>query len=86
MENVELINMGSNVNIVRIKDVDYIFSYSSNIMQVKGREITAVGRDWDYSVTTSKHLNMCLRELGLGEIANMTKAQKEKYFMERGLI
>lgn len=86
MENIELKNMGNNVSIITVDGVDNIFSYSSNIMQIKGKEIIAVGKHWDYSTTTSKHLNMCLRKLGLSEVANMTRAQKEKHFIKLGII
>lgn len=69
-------------------DMVEIYSYTSCIMIVdaKTKEVLRVGSDWDYSTTTAKGLNKALRFLGMNNIADLTKAQKTKYFIERGLI
>lgn len=86
MIDLQITNVASNAMILTMEGVDHIVSYESVIASVKNGEIIAVGNDWDYSVTTAKHFNKCLRELGLVELASMTKAKKEAYFKERGLI
>lgn len=86
MIDLQITNVASNAMILTMEGVDHIVSYESVIASVENGEIIAVGNAWDYSVTTAKHFNKCLRGLGLIELANMTKAQKEKYFKERGLI
>ena len=56
------------------KAVDYLQSYNSLVVKVeidttqeigqKSRYIITLGRDWDYSTTTSKHVYLFLEEYG----------------------
>ena len=86
MKDLQITKVASNAMILTMEGVDHIVSYESVTASVKNGEIIALGSAWDYSVTTAKHFNMCLRELGLVELASMPKAKKETYFKERGLI
>lgn len=70
-----------------VEHLNRLFSYDTHIITVEGNEgIVEVTHYWDYSNTTSKHLNLFLKEVGYDEEANMTRAQKRKLFEEKGLI
>lgn len=71
---------------VTISNETVLFSYGVPIVKLSGGTIVKVYKDWDYSTTTSKHLNSFLNEYGLGNIAKMPRAQKRKYFESQGLL
>lgn len=83
---MELKILSMNHGAVTISGDTVLFSYGVPIVKVSGGDIVKVYKDWDYSQTTSKHLNQFLREYGLKQIADMSKTQKRKYFEQKGLI
>lgn len=42
----------------------YLFSYESPILKIKNDEITQVYPDYDYSMTTTKHINKFIDQYG----------------------
>lgn len=68
----------------------HIFSYDSEIMVIDlnggADPIIKVGAEWNYSKTTSGHLNKSLTYLGLHDVAKMSGTKKEQYFKSCGLI
>lgn len=75
-----------NCTVVQHEGGETLFSYDTAIMTVANGEITNVTVNWDYSKTTGKHLNEFLEYVGLKQLATYTRAQKRKYFKEKGLI
>lgn len=70
-----------------VEHLNRLFSYDTHIITVEGNEgIVEVTHYWDYSNTTSKHLNLFLQEVGLYDEASLPRAQKRKLFEEKGLI
>lgn len=84
--NVSLIPIHANAQIVRVDNDYMLFSYGSYIMTITNDVVSKVSNLWDYSTTTSKHLNKFLREMGRADLAEMGREEKWKYFKSKGLI
>ena len=81
-------------SVVEITDVESgetfksFYDYKSRIADVINGKIVAVYPHWDYSKSTSRHVNAFLNEFVVGgwSIAEMTRKEKEKYFEENNLF
>lgn len=65
----------------------YLFSYESTILKIKNDEITQVYKDYDYSMTTTKHINKFIDQYGylsiLGEnIYTLDNPKRKKLLKE----
>lgn len=69
----------------------YLFSYESPILKIKNDEIIEIYKDYDYSMTTTKHINKFIDQYGylsiLGEniytLDNPKRKKLLKEFYER---
>ena len=61
---------------------EYFVSYNSIIVKKQGRHVVALGKNWNYSRTTSKY-----RAIYLGESTRETQAKVNtgKYFVDKNL-
>ena len=57
-------NICANCVAVTTGEETYLFSYSSPILKIKNDKIIEVYPDYDYSVTTSKHINRFIDQYG----------------------
>lgn len=65
----------------------YLFSYKSPILKIKNDEIIEVYKDYDYSMTTTKHINKFIDQYGylniLGEnIYTLDNPKRKKLLKE----
>ena len=65
----------------------YLFSYESPILKIKNDEITQVYKNYDYSMATTKHINMFIDQYGylniLGEnIYTLNNPKRKKLLKE----
>lgn len=65
----------------------YLFSYESPILKIKNDEIIEVYKDYDYSMTTTKHINKFIDQYGylniLGEnIYTLNNPKRKKLLKE----
>lgn len=83
---MEVTQVMLNCQIISMHGVDIVVSYTSPLFEVENGEITKVYDEWSHLGVTEKHLNAALLKLGLGSIADMTRAEKEEYFKSKDLI
>lgn len=57
-------NICANCVTVTTGEETYLFSYESPILKIKNDEITQVYPDYDYSMTTTKHINKFIDQYG----------------------
>lgn len=72
---------------VTLGDTTYLFSYNSPILAIQDDEIIEVYSDYDYSMTTTKHINKFIDQYGylniLGEnIYNLDNPKRKKLMKE----
>ena len=76
-------NICANCVAVTTGEETYLFSYNSPILKIKNDEITQVYPHYDYSMTTTKHINKFIDKYGylsiLGEnIYSLNNPQRKK--------
>ena len=57
---------------------DILQSYDSKVVEIEylnGKQVVTLGRDWDYSTTTSKHVYAFLEEYSKIRISDTNKRQ-----------
>lgn len=57
-------NICANCVAVTTGEETYLFSYASPILKIKNDEIIDVYPDYDYSMTTTKHINKFIDQYG----------------------
>lgn len=57
-------NICANCVAVTTGEETYLFSYASPILKIKNDEIIDVYPDYDYSITTTKHINKFIDQYG----------------------
>lgn len=70
MSKISLQQIRPNCNYVELEDRSILFSYESPILEIKDNHIIKVYDDYNYSTTTSKHINQFIDRYGfliLGE-------------------
>ena len=89
---IKIKNIRDNCIVILHGDVAYVTSYDSVILKVDRDNVLEVGEDWDYSGSTTRHLNSALSWLGnhfgneiYHELSTEPKYRKIKYFEELGL-
>ena len=79
------------------KAVDYLQSYNSLVVKIEYKtrdeigqtteRVITLGRDWDYSTTTSKHVYMFLHDYGFIDFDGITnKREYVRKLIEDGTI
>lgn len=88
-----IIYRGNNVIAIQTHDGTYLFSYDSPILKVVDDEIVAVYNRYDYSQTTTKHINQFIDSYGylkLGDVnifAENNKTRKkllDEFYRKQG--
>ena len=70
MSKILLKQIKANCVYVELADKSILFSYESPILEIKNDHITKIYDDYNYSTTTSKHINQFIDQYGflvLGE-------------------
>ena len=80
-------NICANCVAVTIGEETYLFSYESPILKIENDEITQVYPHYDYSMTTTKHINKFIDQYGylniLGEnIYTLDNPKRKKLLKE----
>lgn len=80
-------NICANCVAVTNGEETYLFSYESPILKIKNDEIIEVYQDYDYSMTTTKHINKFIDQYGylniLGKnIFDMENPKRKKLIKE----
>lgn len=80
-------NICANCVVVTTAEGTYLFSYESPILKIKNDEIIEVYPDYDYSMTTTKHINKFIDQYGylsiLGEnIYTLDNPKRKKLLKE----
>lgn len=70
MSKISLKQIRPNCVYITLEDRNILFSYESPILEIKNDHITEIYDDYNYSTTTSKHINQFIDQYGflvLGE-------------------
>lgn len=70
MSKISLKQIRPNCVYITLEDKNILFSYESPILEIKDDHITKIYDDYNYSTTTSKHINQFIDQYGflvLGE-------------------
>lgn len=70
MSNISLKQIRPNCVYITLEDRNILFSYESPILEIKDDHINKIYDDYNYSTTTSKHINQFIDQYGflvLGE-------------------
>lgn len=80
-------NICTNCVAVTTGEETYLFSYNSPILKIKNDEIIDVYPDYDYSMTTTKHINKFIDQYGylsiLGENIYSLNNPKRKQLLTK---
>lgn len=80
-------NICANCVAVTTGEETYLFSYESPILKIKNDEIIDVYPDYDYSMTTTKHINKFIDQYGylsiLGENIYSLNNPKRKQLLTK---
>lgn len=64
MSKISLKQIKTNCVYVELEDKIILFSYESPILEIKNDHITKIYDDYNYSTTTSKHINQFIDQYG----------------------
>lgn len=64
MSNISLKSIRPNCVYITLEDRNILFSYESPILEIKNDRITKVYDNYNYSTTTSKHINQFIDQYG----------------------
>ena len=64
MSKISLKQIKTNCVYVKLEDRSILFSYESPILEIKDDHITKIYDDYNYSTTTSKHINQFIDQYG----------------------
>ena len=79
-------NIYANCVAITTGEESYLFSYKSPILKIKNDEIIEIYKDYDYSITTTKHINKFIDQYGylniLGENIHTLDNPKRKKLLK----
>ena len=81
MSKISLKQIKPNCVYIELEDRSILFSYESPILEIKDNHITKVYEHYNYSTTTSKHINQFIDQYGfliLGETNIYTFDNKKR--------
>ena len=64
MSNISLKQIRPNCVYITLEDRNILFSYESPILEIKNDHITEIYDDYNYSLSTSKHINKFIDQYG----------------------
>lgn len=64
MSKISLKQIRPNCVYVELEDRSILFSYEAPILEIKDNHITKIYDDYNYSTTTSKHINQFIDQYG----------------------